>query len=159
MIEFTTTAKNDYTKGVDIQTARTGSSGTTCFATLLPPGGSLRARRSWRGGARATRSVEGNTFVNCARGVMFGADDYYSPSHAAASSATTSFFRTGAQPGDVGIILSDSPDTQILNNTLYLSGTYGSAIEYRYAGTRNALIAQQPGRRRDHVARRRHARR
>ncbi len=63
------------------------------------------------------------------------------PASAAASSATTSSIGPPAQPGDVGLILSDSPDTQVLNNTLYLSGTYRSPIEYRYAGTRNVLIA------------------
>ena len=33
------------------------------------------------------------------------------------------------------------PDTQILNNTIILSGTYAAAIEYRYPGTAGTVIA------------------
>jgi hypothetical protein len=51
------------------------------------------------------------------------------------------FFRASNQPGDVGILLSDSPATEVLHNTVFVSGTYRTPIEYRYAGTRGVLIA------------------
>ena len=63
------------------------------------------------------------------------------PAIATASSATTSSTGSSAQPGDVGIILSDSPNTHVLNNTIVTSGTYRGGIEYRYAGTRGGTIA------------------
>ena len=81
---------------------------------------------------------------------MLGSDDYYSPSHRGGVIRNNTFYR--AQPGDVGIILSDSPDTQILNNTVFLSGTYRAPIEYRYAGTTQCADREQPARRRDPVA-------
>ena len=141
VIEFTTTAKDDYTKGIDVQTARNWIIRHNFFRNIVAPAGQIAGPGilAWRGTINTL--AEGNAFVNCARGIMFGADDYYSPSHAGGIIRNNLFFRTGAQPGDVGIILSDSPDTQVLNNTLFVSGTYGSPIEYRYAGTRNVLIA------------------
>jgi len=51
------------------------------------------------------------------------------------------FFRTSQQSGDNAIGLADSPNTQVLNNTVFLSGTYSSPIEYRFAGTSGVVIA------------------
>ncbi len=85
--------------------------------------------------------MEGNTFLNCARGVMFGADDFVSPSHRGGVIRNNFFYRSAAQPGDVGIIMSDSPDSQVLNNTVLISGTYRAPIEIRYQGTTGGLIA------------------
>ena len=138
VIEFTTTGRSDYPEGRGHPDgAGTGSSGTTCFATSLPPSRlALRSRRCWRGAARRNTTVEGNTFVNCTRGVMLGADDYYSPSHARRRHPQQHRFPVRpARRETSAIMVTDSPDTQVLNNTVYLSGTYPSPIEYRYAGT------------------------
>ena len=40
---------------------------------------------------------------------------------------------------DVGIGLESSPDTRVLNNTVYAEN-YGNAIEYRWAATRDVVI-------------------
>ena len=140
VIEFTTTGRTDYPKGVDIQTAQNWIVRHNLFRNLLPPSGSLSgpAVLAWRGSSNTT--VEGNTFVNCTRSVMLGADDYYSPSQRGGVIRNNIVYRSAGVAGDVGLMLTDSPDTQMVNNTVYLSGTYGSAIEYRYSGTRNALI-------------------
>ena len=74
--------KDDYPKGVDIQTAqnwivRHNLFRTSCCRRAVRLGAGILA---WRGTSNTT--VEGNTFVNCTRSVMLGADDYYSPSHA-----------------------------------------------------------------------------
>ena len=141
MIEFTTTGRSDYPKGIDIQTAQHWIVRHNLFKNLVPPSGDLSgpAVLVWRGSTNTT--VEGNTFVNCTRGVMMGADDNYSPSQSGGVVRNNVFYRSAGQPGDVGLMMTDSPDTQIVNNTVYLSGTYPSAIEYRYGGTRNGLIA------------------
>ena len=140
VIEFTTTGRSDYPKGVDIQTAQNWIVRNNLFRNLLPPGGALSGPGvlAWRGSSNTT--VEGNTFVNCTRGVMMGADDYYSPSQSGGVIRNNIVYRAAGVPGDVGLMLTDSPNTQVLNNTVYLSGTYSSSIEYRYTGTRNALI-------------------
>ena len=43
--------------------------------------------------------------------------------------------------GDAAILVADSPDTQVLNNTVFVSGTYRTPIEYRFAGTTGTVIA------------------
>jgi hypothetical protein len=50
------------------------------------------------------------------------------------------FDRTSTQNGDVGIYLSNSINTQVLNNTVLLSGTYPNAIEYRWIATSGVEI-------------------
>ena len=142
VIEFTTTGRSDYPKGVDIQTAQNWIVRHNVFKNLVPPGGgslSGPAVLAWRGTTNTT--VEGNVFLNCTRSVMLGADDYYSPSHRGGVIRNNIVFRAANQVGDVGIMLTSSPDTQVLNNTVYLSGTYASPIEYRYGITSNVLIA------------------
>src|SRR5262249_22078236 len=81
VIEFTTHAKDDYTKGVDVQTAKNWIIRNNLFRNIVAPPGQIAGPGIlvWRGTGNTI--VEGNTFVNCARGVMFGSDDYYSPSH------------------------------------------------------------------------------
>jgi hypothetical protein len=141
VIEFTDRAKDDYTKGIDIQGAGNWIIRHNLFRNIVAPPGQIAGPGVlvWRG-SRDTL-VEGNTFVNCARGVMFGADDTVSPSHSGGIIRNNFFFRTSTQPGDVGIILSDSPNSQVVNNTLITSGTYRTPIEYRYPGTRGGVIA------------------
>ena len=136
VIEFETTAKDDYPKGIDIQYASNWIIRHNLFRNLVAPPGQILGPGilAWRG----TRNtiVEGNTFLNCARGVMFGSDDNISPSHNGGIIRNNYFYRSATQPGDVGIILSDSPQT-----TLILSGTYGTPIELRYPGTQGGLVA------------------
>jgi len=141
VIEFVTNAKDDYTKGIDIQGAANWVIRHNLFRNIVAPPGQIAGPGvlAWRG----TRNtlVEGNAFVNCARGVMFGSDDTVSPSHSGGIVRNNFFYRSASQPGDVGIILSDSPLSEVLNNTLVVSGTYGTPIELRYPGTANVLVA------------------
>jgi hypothetical protein len=140
VLEYSTTAKDDYTNGLDIHGAANWVVRHNLFQNLVAPPGQLAgaAILAWRGSSGTI--VEGNTFLNCARGIMFGGDDTTSPDHSGGMIANNFFYRSASQPGDVGIILSDSPRTQVLNNTLVTSGTYGSPIEVRYPGTVGALI-------------------
>ncbi|HWF83876.1 MAG TPA: Ig-like domain-containing protein, partial [Vicinamibacterales bacterium] len=48
--------------------------------------------------------------------------------------------RTNAQSGGQGILVADSPYTQVLNNTVFLSQTYGTPIEYQFAGTHDVVV-------------------
>ena len=48
--------------------------------------------------------------------------------------------RTNAQSGGQGILVADSPYTQVLNNTVFLSQTYGTPIEYQFAGSHDVVV-------------------
>jgi len=138
--EFTTTARDDYPKGVDIHGADSWIIRNNLFRNLVAPSGQLMgpAVLAWRGSSRTL--VEGNTFLNCARGIYFGGEDSPTTSHTAGIIRNNFIFRSSSQPGDVGIHVADSPDTQVLNNTVVLSGTYSMPIEYRFTGSTGVII-------------------
>ena len=48
--------------------------------------------------------------------------------------------RTSAQSGGPGILVADSPYSQLLNNTVFLSKTYGTPIEYQFAGSHDVVV-------------------
>jgi hypothetical protein len=51
-------------------------------------------------------------------------------------------YRAAGEPlGGFGISIADSPHTQVLHNTVVLSGTSGASIELRWPDTTNTLVA------------------
>jgi hypothetical protein len=142
IIEFTDTARSDYPKGIDVHGGANWIIRHNLFRNLVGPPGQVvtgPAVLVWRGSSNTL--TEGNTFVNVTRGISYGGDDRVTPSHRGGIIRNNFFVRAASQPGDVGIIVSHSPETHVLNNTVLLSGTYRSAIEYRYANTTQLLIA------------------
>ena len=141
VIEFTGTARNNYPKGIDVHGGTNWIIRHNLFRNIVGPGGSVAGPGVlvWRGSSHTL--TEGNTFINCSRGISYGADDKVAPSHRGGIIRNNMIYRSSAQPGDVGIILSASPDTRVLNNTIVLSKTYPRPIEYRYAGTQRVVIA------------------
>lgn len=141
VIEFTSAARDTYPKGIDVHGGENRIIRHNLFRNLVGPAGAVAGPGvlMWRGSRNTL--VEGNTFLNCSRGIMFGADDLVTPSHRGGVIRNNVFYRSASQPGDVGIMLADSPDTQVLNNTVIVSGTYPRPLEYRFAGTRNVLFA------------------
>jgi hypothetical protein len=133
IIEFTTTAKDYYTNGVDIIAGANWIIRNNLFRNIVAPPGQLAgpAVLMWKGSSNTL--TEGNTFVNCARGINYGLG--VGLGHSGGIIRNNFFHRSSGQPGDVAIQLSDSPNTQVLNNTVFVSGTYGTPIEYRFAGT------------------------
>ena len=141
IFEFTTTARDDYPKAIDVHGGTNWTIRHNLFRNLQAPQGQLigPAVLVWRGSSSTI--TEGNTFLNCGRGIMYGAEDAPGLAHRGGVIRNNFFYRSASQPGDVGIQVADSADTQILNNTVILSGTYSAAIEYRYRGTTGVVIA------------------
>jgi hypothetical protein len=141
VIEYTTTAKDNYTNGVDVHTGANWIIRHNLFRNIVAPGTQLAgpAVLMWNGSRNSV--VEGNTFVNCARAIAFGLIDVAGGTDHSGGVIRNNFvYRSGSQPGDVGIGVADSPNTQVLNNTVYLSGTYATPIEYRFTGTTGAVL-------------------
>jgi hypothetical protein len=84
--------------------------------------------------------TEGNMFVNCARGISYGLIDRAGGDHSGGIIRNNMFYRSASQPGDVPIQVADSPNTQVLHNTVLTSGTYPYAIEYRFSGTTGVVV-------------------
>ena len=141
IFEFTTTARDDYPKGVDVHGGANWQIRPNLFRNLQAPAGLLigPAVLVWHGSSNTV--TEGNLFLNCGRGIMYGAEDAPGLAHLGGVIRNNVFYRSSTQGGDVGVQVADSPDTQVLNNTILLSGTYRAAIEYRYPGASGLLIA------------------
>jgi len=140
VIEYTTRAKDGYTNGVDVHTGAQWIVRHNLFRNIVAPNGLAGpAVLIWN---HSTGTVtEGNQFVNCSRGVSYGLQNVRGSDHAGGIIRNNYFFRAADQPGDAAILVADSPDTQVVNNTVFVSGTYGTPIEYRFAGTTGVLVA------------------
>ena len=83
--------------------------------------------------------VDGNTFINCQREIAIGLIERTPNDHTGGIVRNNFIYRTGA--GDSAIYIADSPNTQVLHNTIFISGTYPNPIEYRFPHTTGTVIA------------------
>ena len=139
-IEYTTTSKDYYTNGVDVYTGSNWIIRHNLFRNIVAPAGQLAGPAVLAWAHSANTIAEGNTFINCARGISFGLQDVSGFDHSGGVIRNNMFYRASNQPGDVGIAVFDSPNTLVENNTVFVSGTYGTPIEYRFANTTGVVI-------------------
>src|SRR5919198_2716292 len=139
VIEYTTTARDAYVNGIDVHTGANWIIRDNVFRNLVAPPGGLAGPALLMWNHSSNTIAERNLFINCARGISYGLQ-VVGFDHSGGIIRNNMIFRGAGQPGDVGIMVADSPNTQVLNNTVFLSGTYGTPIEYRFAGTQNVVI-------------------
>ena len=141
LIEYTTTAKDDYTNGVDVHTGTNWIIRHNLFRNIVGPPGKLAGPAVLMWNHSRNTLTEGNTFLNCARGISYGlVTRNEGTDHIGGVIRNNVFFRSSNQPGDVGIQVADSPKTRVLNNTVYVSGTYRTPIEYRFSGSTGVVL-------------------
>lgn len=141
LIEYTTTARSDYTNAVDVHTGTDWVIRDNVFRNILGPAGTLAGPAVLVWNRSVNTTTERNSFVNCARAISYGLIEREGGrDHRGGVIRNNVVFRSSTQPGDVGILVADSPDTKVLNNTVFLSGTYATPIEYRFAGSSNVVI-------------------
>jgi hypothetical protein len=141
VIEYMTTAKDDYTNGVDVHTGANWIIRHNLFRNIVAPSGRLAGPAVLMWNRSSNTITEGNSFVNCARGIAYGLQEISGFDHTGGIIRNNFFYRASGQPGDVAIGVADSPHTQIVNNTVYTSGTYRTPIEFRFAETTDTLVA------------------
>jgi uncharacterized protein DUF4082/Big-like domain-containing protein len=142
VIEYTTTAKDANTNGIDVHTGANWIIRHNLFRNIVAPAGELAGPAVQMWDSSINTLTEGNTFLDCAREISYGfvnRDGGFD--HSGGVIRNNFMYRSGARSGDVAISIADSPNTQVLNNTIYLSGTYATPIEYRFAGTTGVLVA------------------
>ena len=140
VIEFTTTAKDSYTNGVDVHTGANWIIRHNLFRNIVAPPGQLAGPSVLMWNHSSNTLTDGNVFLNCARGVSYGLA-VAGTDHSGGIIRNNYFYRSSGQPGDVGILVADSPNTQVLNNTVFVSGTYGTPIEYRFPGSSGIQVS------------------
>ena len=142
VVEYTTTAPDSYSNGIDIHAGQNWIVRRNTFRNITsPPGQPLMGPAILFWNRAGNTITDGNVLINCARGIAYGLSDRPGVNdHTGGIIRNNIVFRSATQGGDVGIHVADSPDTQILNNTVVLSGTYPSTIEYRYPGSARLMI-------------------
>jgi hypothetical protein len=111
------------------------------FRNIRAPQGLLAgpAILMWNGSSNSI--VDGNTFVNCQREIAMGLIERTPNDHTGGIVRNNFIYRASSVAGDAAILVADSPNTQVLQNSVLISGTYPNAIEYRFANTSGATIA------------------
>jgi hypothetical protein len=141
VLEYTTTAKDDYTNGVDVHTGANWIIRHNVFRNIVAPSGLLAGPSVLMWNHSSNTLTEGNLFLNCARGISYGLIERgIGNDHQGGIISNNVFYRSNGQPGDVAIHVADSPNTQVLNNTVFVSGTYATPIEYRYASSTGTQV-------------------
>ena len=84
--------------------------------------------------------AEGNTFINCQREISFGLVERSPDDHSGGIIRNNFLYRAGSVLGDTAIGVFDSPNTQVLHNTVFVSGGYPSPIEYRFGNTTGVVV-------------------
>jgi hypothetical protein len=141
VIEYTTTCNDNYCNGVDVHQGARWRIRHNLFRNIRgnPKAGmGGPAILMWRG-AKDT-ITEGNLFLNCERGIAYGLENKEGD-HSGGIIRNNIFYRAAGQSGDAAVVVWGSPGTQVLGNTLILSGTYPDAIDYRFASSRGLVIA------------------
>jgi hypothetical protein len=137
VFEYRTTDNDNYTNGVDVHAGDGWIVRYNLFKNILSPVGAGLAGPAilmWNGSKNSV--IEGNSFINVARGVALGLIDKAGGfDHQGGVIANNMFYRDPNLPHDVDvpIYVADSPGTRVYHNTLIARGSYFNAIEYRYA--------------------------
>ncbi|MGC8518189.1 MAG: right-handed parallel beta-helix repeat-containing protein [Steroidobacteraceae bacterium] len=129
-----------YIGGIDAHGAKHWIVRDNVFRNIASPSRAVAefAVHFWDGSADDL--VERNLIVNCDRGIGFGLDG--KPNHGGVIRNNMIYHAPRVGPfADTGIALTDSPGTQVYNNTILLQSHYPRAIEYRFPATRDVFIA------------------
>lgn len=141
VIEYSTAAPDDYTNGVDVHSGQNWVVANNLFKNIRTTQGLLAgpAILMWN---NSTGSIaEGNTFMDCQREISFGLIDRGTTDHVGGVIRNNFIYRSPGIGGDAAILIGDSPNTNVVHNSILVSGTYPNAIEYRFGGTTGAQIS------------------
>ena len=140
VIQYDTTSRDSYTNGVDVHTGRSWTIRHNLFRNIRAPQGQLAgpAILMWNGASGTI--VEGNTFVDCQREIAFGLIERTPDDHSGGVIRNNFIYRQASVAGDAAINVFDSPNTQVLHNSILGSGTYSSLIEYRFPNSTGVQI-------------------
>ena len=129
-----------YIGGIDAHASKSWVVRNNTFRSIISPSRSVAefAIHFWDGSANNT--VEKNLIVNCDRGIGFGLDGKGNTGGIIRNNMIYHAANAG-RFADAGIALTESPGTQVYNNTIVMDNSFPRAIEYRFAVTTGVLIA------------------
>lgn len=134
LFEFTAgKAYQYYTGGIDVHKGDGWIVRNNTFRNIISPVSSLTEGAIHFWSASRDTLIENNIITNCDRGIMLGLDTVYHYN----GNVRNNTIQTVR---DVGIYLANAQGAKVYNNTVYISSAYPNAIEYRFAGTKDAEI-------------------
>ena len=139
VMEYDSTARDDYTNGVDVHTGDNWIIRHNLFRNIRAPQGALAGPAILMWNASTNSTVDGNTFIDCQREIALGLIERTPNDHSGGIVKNNFIARTIA--GDSAIYIADSPNTHVLHNSIFIAGTYANPIEYRFAHTTGVVIA------------------
>jgi hypothetical protein len=141
VLEYTTTGASAAAGGIDLRGARRWTIRLNRFRNIRAPAGlSARPGVAASGGSSDT-VVERNQFFNCQAGIALGLSDLVGGfDHSGGRIVNNFVYRAPLVPGGAAISVADSPNTAIIHNSVIVSQTYASPIEYRFADASNLLV-------------------
>jgi hypothetical protein len=131
-----------YIGGIDAHRSRNWQVIGNTFKNIASPSIHVaeHAIHFWRKSANIT--VVNNVIENCDRGIGFGLGDNIA-NQTVGGLIETNIIKSSNPShkfADAGIILEASPNVQIINNVVWIEGSYPRAIEYRFPTTKNVII-------------------
>jgi hypothetical protein len=138
VFEYDTVSRDYYTNGVDVHTGDNWIIRHNLFrniraaAALAGP-----AILMWNGSTNSI--VDGNTFINCQREIALGLIERTPNDHTGGVISNNFIYRSSS--GDSAIYVGDSPGTRVLHNSILISRTYASPIEFRFPHTTGVVVA------------------
>ena len=140
VFEHSTTAPDSNTNAVDVLAGSGWVVSNNLFRNFRAPHGQLAGPTVvFRGGSRDAL-VESNTFVNCQREIALGLEEASPDDNTGGIVRNNFIYRTASMSGDSAISVGDSPNTQVLHNTVLVNGTHSTPIEYRFPDTTGVVI-------------------
>lgn len=131
---------NYYIGGIDAHKAKGWVVKHNIFRNIASPGKRVaeHAIHFWNGASNIV--VEKNIIIDCDRGIGFGLQG--KPATGGAIIGNLIVHQDNDHPNaDVGILLEQTPDTQVLDNRVFFANAYPNAIEYRFVETKGIVIA------------------
>lgn len=131
-------APQAYNGGIDAHRSTGWIVRNNTFRDIQSPSGSVteHAIHFWDDTAgTGNNTIERNLIINCDRGIGMWLN-----TGGTIRNNMIIHDGSGAFP-DVGIDIQNSTNVQIYNNTVYMAGSYPSAIEYRFTGTTGTYLA------------------
>ncbi len=126
-----------YIGGIDCHMGKYWKVQNNSFKNIISPSSTIaeHAIHFWSNSEGTI--VEGNTIVDCDRGIGFGLGNR---GHSGGIIRNNIVYHTGKVPHDVGIGVESCKDVQIYNNTVFMKGDYPNSIELRWEVSTNGKI-------------------
>jgi hypothetical protein len=128
-----------YIGGIDIHGGKNWVIRKNSFRNIISPDTSIAEHAIHIWNSSADNLVEKNLIVNCDRAIGFGLGDRGNSGGIIRNNMIYHAANKGTF-ADVGILIENSPNTSIYNNTIVMDHDYPRSIEFRFAGTTNTMI-------------------